>query len=80
MLLGALVDEKLTVSQQCVAATEKEKLILGCICRNIISSGRDVIIPLYSVLARLHMKDAERLKQTAKAAHENNQRAEKSLL
>lgn len=43
------------MSQQHPAAAD-ENLILNCIPRGITSRGRDMIIPLYSVLVRLHLE------------------------
>ncbi|GAB0181689.1 mitochondrial enolase superfamily member 1 [Grus japonensis] len=54
--LGVLLDNKPTMSQQCAAAAMKANWILGCICRSITSSGRDMIIPLYSVLVMPHLE------------------------
>ncbi|GAB0192003.1 cAMP-dependent protein kinase inhibitor alpha [Grus japonensis] len=54
--LGALVDKKLNMTQQCALAAQKANRILGCIKSSVTSRSREGILPLYSALVRPHLE------------------------
>ncbi len=56
--LGVMITLNLKFSQQCKEAVGKANRILGFIKRNFSFKNKDIILPLYNSLVRLHLEHA----------------------
>lgn len=55
-VLGVLVDNELTISQEYALAAKEADSLQGCIRKSVVHRSRQVIIPLYSALIRAHLE------------------------
>lgn len=63
------MDGKRDTSPLCALAAQKASCILGCIKRSVASRSREIILPLYSALVRLHLFCVQDVKSSVQKRH-----------
>jgi len=56
ILVRVLVNERISLSQQCALAAQKANHMLVCIKRSMTSRLKEVALPIYSALMRPHLE------------------------
>jgi len=51
-----LVNDELTMSQQCALVAKKTNGILGCIKKSVTCRSREVLLPHYTAVVRTHLQ------------------------
>jgi len=54
--MGVLMDDRVTMSQQCALAAKKVDDLLGCIKKSVESRSSELTLPFYSALGRPHLE------------------------
>ena len=54
--LGLIISADMKVSEQCGIAAAKGNQIIGLIRRNIVYKEKELLIPLYKTIVRLHLE------------------------